>query len=258
MTKWTTDVPYLSEQAIERDSEELLEEYSRARRVTVRAPIPIDDIIEKYLKLKIDLGDLHARLGMARPSSEPDILGAIWIRERSIFIDEWLDPEEHPEKEGRYRFTLGHEGGGHWRLHRFLVPDPAQIGLFGGPTEPTVICRISESKVRREWQADFYSSCLLMPKHHVVEAWRDRFGTTAAPRILKRRSRIALPADAGAAMTAGMQSFDQQRDDEALQEFARLFADKFKVSKVAMRIRLEKLGLLHREVSRQGSLNIGL
>jgi Zn-dependent peptidase ImmA (M78 family) len=55
-----------------------------------------------------------------------------------------------------------------------------------------------------------------------------------------------------------MQSFDQQRDDEALQEFARLFADKFKVSKVAMRIRLEKLGLLHREVSRQGSLNIGL
>jgi hypothetical protein len=139
MTKWTTDVPYLTEQAIERDSEELLAEYSRALRVTVRAPIPIEDIIEKHLKRRIDLGDLHARLGVPRTESEPDILGAIWIHERQIFIDEWLDPEEYPATEGRYRFTLAHEAGGHWRLHRFHGPDPAQIALFGSrsPVERT-------------------------------------------------------------------------------------------------------------------------
>jgi hypothetical protein len=48
--------------------------------------------------------------------------------------------------------------------------------------------------------------------------------------------------------------FDQQRDDEAMNEFVRPFAAKFLVSMVAMRIRLERLGLLHREVPRQRSL----
>jgi len=255
-SKWTTEVPYLSEQTIERDSEMLLAEYNDSLRVPVRPPIPIEDIVEKHLKLRIDLGDLHARLGVPRTESEPDILGAIWIHERQIFIDEWLDPEEYPSMEGRYRFTLAHEGGGHWRLHRFLAPDPAQIGLFGGPSEPTVICRTSEYKVRREWQADFHASCLLMPKHLMVEAWRERFGD-ANPRILRRKNRIMLPADAGDEMTTEIQSFEQQGDDEALGEFVRPFADKFKVSKIAMRIRLEKLGLLLREVSRQRSLKIG-
>ena len=48
-------------------------------------------------------------------------------------IDESLDPEENPSKEGRYRFTLAHEGGGHWRLHRHLfAKDPAQASLFDG------------------------------------------------------------------------------------------------------------------------------
>jgi hypothetical protein len=37
---------------------------------------------------------------------------------RLSVIDERLDPEDRPSKEGRYRFTHAHEGGGHWRLHR--------------------------------------------------------------------------------------------------------------------------------------------
>ena len=33
--------------------------------------------------------------------------------------------------EGRYRFTLAHEGGGHWRLHRrYFNANPGQAGLF--------------------------------------------------------------------------------------------------------------------------------
>ncbi len=44
-------------------------------------------------------------------------------------IDESLDPKKNPAKEGRYRFTLAHEGG-HWRLHRHLfAKDPAQASL---------------------------------------------------------------------------------------------------------------------------------
>ncbi len=61
------------------------------------------------------------------PEGDADTLGAIIFDERRIVIDESLDPEENAFKEGRYRFTLAHEGGGHWRLHRSLfAKDPAQ------------------------------------------------------------------------------------------------------------------------------------
>jgi hypothetical protein len=85
-----------------------------------------------------------------------------------------------PAKEGRYRFTLAHEGGGHWRLHRHLfAKDPTQAVLFGGSAAPSIICRSSQAKEPVEWQADFYASCLLMPRKLIFETWRERFGTTA-------------------------------------------------------------------------------
>jgi hypothetical protein len=42
-----------------------------------------------------------------------------------------------------------------------------------------------------------------------------------------------------------------ERDDQALENFAKPFAERFLVSPIAMRIRLEKLGLLHRVVPGQ-------
>ena len=61
-------------------------------------------------------------------------------------------------------------------------------------------------------------------------------------------------------MTPGKQvrSFDQQRDDEALNRTVRPLADKFLVSMAAMRIRLERLGLLLRDVPRQRSFVSGM
>jgi hypothetical protein len=82
-----------------------------------------------------------------------------------------------PAIEGRYRFTLGHEGGGHWRLHRPLVEaNSGQKSLFGDTRQPTVVCRSSQSNERVELQANLYASCLLMPRKLVFQAWRDRFG----------------------------------------------------------------------------------
>ena len=48
-----------------------------------------------------------------------------------------------------------------------------------------------------------------------------------------------------------------KRDDEALENFAKRFAEKFLVSPIAMRIRLERLGLLHRAVPLQRLLSDG-
>ena len=58
----TLQVPYLREDAIERDAEALLAEYTDARRVKIKVPIPIEDIIEKHLKLRVDFDDLHRLL----------------------------------------------------------------------------------------------------------------------------------------------------------------------------------------------------
>jgi Zn-dependent peptidase ImmA (M78 family) len=245
-------VPYRSEEQIERDASALLAEYAQKRAVVIEPPIPIDDIVEKHLKLGIEFDDTHRLFGVPRdPDGDADILGAMFFDDGRIVIDESLDPEENRVKEGRYRFTLAHEVG-HWRLHRHLfAKDPAQAVLFGGAAETSVICRSSQAKERMEWQADFYASCLMMPKELLISAWRERFGNTNA-RILKRKNPLILPG-ATDEITTALRSFDQQRYDEGMNWFVLQFARKFQVSMVSMRIRLERLGLLHRDVPRQRS-----
>jgi Zn-dependent peptidase ImmA (M78 family) len=251
-------VPYLSETAIERDAAALLAEYAHARGISIAPPIPIEDIVEKYLKLGIEFDDTHRLFGIPRhPESDADILGAIFFDEARIVIDESLDPIERRGVEGRYRFTLGHEAGGHWRLHRWIfAKSPVQGALFESPEAPSFVCRSSEAKRREEWQADFYASCLLMPRNLVTEAWRERFGHAKA-RVLRRKNRTTLPDYVSDEIAAALQSFERQSDDDFLNEFVRPFAKKFLVSMVAMRIRLEKLGLLHREVPAQRTLGVG-
>jgi hypothetical protein len=129
-------VPYLAEEAIERDAEALLAEFAHSHDVIIEPPIPIEDIVEKHLKLGIEFDDTHRLFGIPRSSLNlgqgPDILGAIFLDEKRVVVDESLDPEETPNKEGRYRFTLAHEGGGHWRLHRSIyAKNPTQASLFG-------------------------------------------------------------------------------------------------------------------------------
>jgi len=254
-------VPFLAEDVIERDAVALLDEFELARGVVVEPPVPIEDIVEKHLKLGIEFDDMHERFNLPRSEGEwqsgPDILGAIYFDKRRIVIDQSLDPDERPSLEGRYRFTLAHEGGGHWRLHRRLFAGASnQDWLFDEPPPPSVICRSSQGKEPVEWQADYYASCVLMPRKLLLAAWRARFGNGNA-RILRPQHRMEIPADADEALAAPILRMQRQLDDEAMENYVRPFAQQFKVSPVAMRIRLEKLGLLHRETPRQRSLAIG-
>ena len=248
----TLRVPYIADDAIERDAEALLGEFAHARGVAVRAPVPIEDIVEKHLKLHVEFDDLHRLLDVPRSGIglDPDMFGAIWLEAGRIVIDESLDPEERPEREGRYRFTLAHEGGGHWRLHRPLVrPTRDQGSLLVDRARPTVICRSSQAKERAEWQADFYASCLLMPRKMVFAAWDETFPD--------RKQRVLKPATPIEHPFAEIEREVDDDEDRALDSFARPFAERFLVSPIAMRIRLEKLGLLHRVVPRQRLLTEG-
>jgi Zn-dependent peptidase ImmA (M78 family) len=247
----TLRVPYIADDAIERDAAALLAEYAIVKRVEIRAPIPIEDIVEKYLKLRVEFDDLHRLLDVPRsgPGLNPDIFGAIWLESGKIVIDESLDPEERPELEGRYRFTLAHEGGGHWRLHRPLVRTTRdQTSVLIAKPRPTVVCRSSQAKVRVEWQADFYASCLLMPRKLVFAAWDEMF-PDRKQRVIQPRT----PIEHRYVEIARLEGFiaggeSTENDDLILERFAKPLAKKFLVSPVAMRIRLEKLGLLHRVV----------
>ena len=53
-------VPFLAEEAIERDAAALLVEFGHTRGIVLEMPIPVEDIVEKHLQLRIDFSDLHA------------------------------------------------------------------------------------------------------------------------------------------------------------------------------------------------------
>jgi Zn-dependent peptidase ImmA (M78 family) len=257
ITEMTLRVPYLRDEAIERDAEGLLAQYSESKGVEIRAPIPIEDIVEKHLKLRVEFDDLHRLLDVPRSwlGAEPDIFGAIWLDSGRIVLDESLDPEERPSMEGRYRFTLAHEGGGHWRLHRSLVrSDPDQRAFFDDATKPTVICRSSQSKERVEWQADFYASCLLMPRHLVHAEWEERLGRTKPVLLSDLRPNGAVLSRAERLMHERGRSEVEAVDDALFESVAAPIARQFAVSRAAMRIRLEKLGLLLRADPKQLSM----
>ena len=110
----TKSIPYVSDEVIENDAHALLAEYANARGLTVEAPIAIDDIIEKHLKIGIEFDDTHRLFGVPRSGLgfDPDILGAIFFEQKRIVIDESLDPDANPAKEGRYRYTAAHQVAG--------------------------------------------------------------------------------------------------------------------------------------------------
>lgn len=217
------EVPYLREAELEREADVLLAEFSLAHNVPLALPIPVDDIVEGHLRLTLELGDLHARLGIPIAGGKRDLLGALWVDDRAVFIDQTLDPDEQIGRHGRYRFTVAHEVG-HWQVHRDLLPSRVhQPGLFEGDAEPTTICRTSRARERIEWQADFFAGCLLMPRSMVLAAWQSRFGDTK---------------------TRHVQISDDIHVERACRDLAAPFAAGFVVSVEAMRIRLEQLHLL--------------
>lgn len=252
-------VAYMSDEAIEKDVQALLADYARERGMPIEAPIPIDDIIEKHLKIGIEFDDTHRLFGVPRSGIglDPDILGAIFFDQKRIVIDESLDPDANPAKEGRYRYTTAHEVG-HWRLHRGLFgKDPAQTSLLEPNAAPSVVCRTSQAKERIEFQADLYASCVLMPRKLVFAAWDDAF-PDRKQRVLQPATPIEHPFVEIARFECRIPGAEfTETGDQALDGFAKPFAEKFLVSPIAMRIRLERLGLLHRTVPLQRLLTDG-
>jgi hypothetical protein len=201
----------------------LLRDYERENGRLTGPPVPVDDILETHLGLSMNYADLRHRFG------ERGLLGATVVPERAIYIDKSLDPTHFPEREGRYNFTLAHEIG-HWCLHRLSAPDRPHLLLDSFDCDP------ADLHGRREWQANHFASCLLMPFGMLREAWLSRHGDfTPAVYVTRRRTpwpvRPDRDADVGEIESEGFRR---------VQELAQLF----RVSFQAMRIRLQAWGLI--------------
>ena len=101
-------VPFLKPRDLDHAAAELLRLYGVWKRAAVEPPINLDEIVEGYLGLTLEVVDLRSRLGLG------DVLGATWFDEGYVRIDQSLEG-----KEGRFAFTVAHEIG-HWQLHRPL------------------------------------------------------------------------------------------------------------------------------------------
>jgi Zn-dependent peptidase ImmA (M78 family) len=242
----TINVKYLTEAAIEKEAEFLLSEYEDTIGGPIKLPVPVDDITTSHLALELRFADLHQILDIPMLRAQPDILGAIFVEKRLVVIGQHLCPKDSLYT-GRYRFSVAHEIG-HWQLHRlYVAKDPHQLDA---PSEPTVIRRSSEKSERIERQANYFASCLLMPRRRVLEEWddflNDRIRTPSL--LLAALSNGAIVRHAQAMVYAQRAEFGSGAGhDQLCREVARPIAERFGVSVKTMRIRLEELGLLPRQ-----------
>jgi len=218
-------VPWISKKEIALKAMDLMEAFQTMAGYMVKPPIPVEDIIERSLGLRLVYEDLEKVFG------SNDVLGATYVVAKVICINERLF--EH-SSEGRLVFTCAHEAG-HWVLHRRYVD--AEGG--DNSKDEAIVCRPRDAKAPIEWQADYFAACLLMPEKGIREAFQKVCGPE--PFIINN-------------VKGGVQ--EGSRSEEPFVEqwpfiaAAMCEAGGFSnVSKQAMTIRLQDLGLLINQTS---------
>jgi hypothetical protein len=156
-------VPFLSKQKISQVASDVLSDYETLSGAKVRPPVPVEDIIERSLGLRLGFIDFEKQYGM------DDVYGALYVHKKLVAISTTLLDQG---AEGRFCFTCAHEAG-HWMLHRHLADTAHRVA----PDEDAVFCRARDAKAPIEWQADYFAGCLLMPGNEIEKAFRRAFGT---------------------------------------------------------------------------------
>jgi hypothetical protein len=163
-------IKVVSEAEIERRANALLHAYSQSVEPIRCAPIPVEDILERHLKVSLGFEDLGRVVGRR------GAVGASWVESREVAIDHSLDPESEPKALGRFRFTVAHEIG-HWVLHLASPRDRANaLRLLHSPS--------AARRDPRERQADYFAACLLMPRKLVRWHWQELGELARGPAVM--------------------------------------------------------------------------
>jgi Zn-dependent peptidase ImmA (M78 family) len=181
-------VPILSKDDIDGIAEILIHDFQPELLESPQST-PVEDFAELYLELSIDyqnlsndnsvLGMITFNDGYVEVYDENKRKNLIEVKEGTVFIDNSLMEQG---QNGRYRFTYGHEPG-HWIFHRdkyrmykgqmtlFELLDAQEMHSISRSCFKKDIGHISRrdggfstDEDWMEWQADYFSSALLMPK----------------------------------------------------------------------------------------------
>ena len=185
--------PVLSRKQIDEIAENLILDFCPEALETPQE-IDVDLFVQNYLGMSQDfqyLSHCGVYLGMTVfndtdkvPVYDPKANRAEYIsaKAKTVIIDNRL---LEPDQEHRYRFTMGHEGGHGFFHTEYFGYDPSQLTLMdyiGSEKSAIVQCRVDTKKLSEkvepkvwgdkewmEWQANAFSSSLLMPKSAVVK-----------------------------------------------------------------------------------------
>lgn len=144
-------VPYVNSEAIEKLSQVLLQD------VGVEGAVQLNTLCQSVLKKY----NLNVRRNTALAPGE---LGCISFNPLEILID-----DDQAETEQRIRFTLAHELG-----HFFLGHEKYMQGekCHESDVDMENVPEIEVKDIKRmEWQANYFASCLLLPKGELVKAF---------------------------------------------------------------------------------------
>jgi len=189
-------VPVISKKEINKIGEDFVRDFCPKALIEPMG-INIDRFAEGYLGVTEDfqyLSHCGCYLGMTVfndtdmvPVYNPETNTAEFISAKAgtIILDNNLLAED---QEHRYRFTVGHEAAHHILHQGYFSYDENQFTLFD-ERAPMIKCRVDNSKTSNkpvkewndhdtmEWQANYLSSAILMPKQMVdlvVESNKDK------------------------------------------------------------------------------------
>lgn len=184
-SKTKNGVPILKLDEIDACAEVLINKF-KPELLTSPAATPVESFIESFLGLQIDyanlseddsiLGMITFNDGVVDVFDEYKQKHKISVKKGTILIDNSLTAED---QNGRCRFTLGHEPG-HWIFHKHMYSISDNITKLANlPVASCFKCKnrnvgrimmdtgFTTAEEWKEWQADNFSSALLMPKSSV-------------------------------------------------------------------------------------------
>jgi len=148
-------VKYMTKAAIEVKAENLLAQYEAQQKRIEKPPIPIEFIVSDLLGFETS----------SRAIGDPDTVAYIDPNKMVICLN--LEKSEYLDEVGP-EYTWAHEVG-HWVLDHF-EDDRRQLSL-GIENQPTRLLHRDtrhHQPFRHEFQAEYFASCLLMPKRFLV------------------------------------------------------------------------------------------
>jgi len=113
---------YLRNETIEDITAQRVREYEAKAGVTVKLPVPVEEIVEQVLHLDFDWDIIEEQPG-------EQILGGLDAANRKILLNE-AHTDLFDEKPGLLRSTIGHEAG-HWDLDVDQAPAGTQSSQTG-------------------------------------------------------------------------------------------------------------------------------